>query len=77
MKVGDIVKSLDFNGIEDCYMIGEVVGVQFDGLFRAKFLMRVWEGVEDTKFVTDFFTAPLQGHSFMDNDVKPRVRVIG
>ena len=77
MKVGDIVKSLDFNGIEDCYMIGEVVCVQFDGLFRAKFLMRVWEGVEDTKFVTDFFIAPMQGNSFMDNDAKPRVRVIG
>ena len=26
MKIGDIVKSLDFNGIDNCYMVGTVVG---------------------------------------------------
>ncbi len=76
MKVGDIVKSLDFNGIEDCYMIGKVVAVQFDGLFRAQFIKRVWEGVEDRKFKTDYFTAPLQGNHFMDRDDQPRIVVI-
>jgi hypothetical protein len=76
MRVGDIVKSMDFNGIDDCYMVGVVVAVQFDGLFRAKFVKRVWQGVEDRKFKTDFFTAPLQGQHMFDNDAMPRVSVV-
>jgi hypothetical protein len=77
MKVGDIVKSLDFNGIDSCYMIGKVVAVQYDGVFRAKFIKRVWQGKEDRKFKTDYFTAPVQGNSFMDTPENPRVVVLG
>jgi hypothetical protein len=76
MKVGDIVKSLDFVGIDNCYMIGKVVGIQNDGLFRAQFIKRVWEGREDRKFKTDYFTAPVQGNHFMDRDEFPRIVVI-
>ena len=76
LKIGDTVKSLDFNGIDDCYMLGEVVGVYSDGSFRAKFVRRVWQGKIDTKFKTDYFTAPLQGEHFMDNDAMPRVSVV-
>lgn len=61
MQVGDIVKSLDFSGIEDCYTIGRVVGVHYDGTFRAKFIKKVWQGIEDRKFKTDYFTASTQG----------------
>jgi len=77
MKVGDIVKSLDFNGIDNCYMVGKVVGIHYDGTFRAKFIKRVWQGGEDTKFKTDYFTAPLQGNQFMDRVDMPRVIVVG
>ena len=50
MKIGDIVKSLDFNGIDNCYMVGTVVGVfKHDGTFRAKFIKRVWQGEVDKK----------------------------
>lgn len=77
VKVGDIVKSLDFNGVDNCYMVGKVVAVQFDGLFRAKFIKRVWQGAEDKKFKTDYFSAPLQGNQFMDSNDNPRVIVIG
>lgn len=77
IKVGDIVKSLDFNGIDSCYMIGKVVGVHFDGTFRAKFIKRVWDGVEDRKFKTDFFTAPQQGQHMFDKPEFPRVVVVG
>lgn len=77
VKVGDIVKSLDFNGVDSCYMIGKVVAVQFDGVFRAKFIKRVWQGAEDTKFKTDYFSAPLQGNQFLDSDESPRVIVVG
>ena len=78
MQIGDIVKSLDFNGIDNCYMIGKVVGVfKYDGTFRAKFIKRVWQGAEDKKFHTDYFTAPLQGNNFMDSEDSPRIVVIG
>jgi hypothetical protein len=77
MKVGDIVKSLDFNGIDNCYMVGVVVGVHEMGTFRAKFIKRVWEGVEDRKFKTDFFTAPQQGQQMFDRAESPRVIVVG
>jgi hypothetical protein len=78
LKVGDIVKSNDFNGVDTCYMVGKVVSVsnQF-GDFRAKFIKRVWEGKEDRKFKTDYFTAPLQGNMFMDRADAPRITVIG
>lgn len=77
LKIGDTVKSLDFNGIDDCYMLGKVVGVfKSSGIFRAKFVQRVWQGKIDTKFKTDYFTAPLQGEHFMDNDSMPRVIVV-
>ena len=76
LKVGDIVKSYDFVGNDTCYMIGKVVGVQFDGQFRAKFIKRVWCGAEDRKFKTDYFTAPIQGEHFCDQEDWPRVVVI-
>lgn len=76
MKVGDTVKSLDFNGVEDCYMVGQVVGIFSDGSFRAKFIKRVWLGSVDKKFKTDYFTAPLQGNHFMDSPSLKRIRVI-
>jgi hypothetical protein len=78
MKVGDIIKSLDFAGVDNCYMVGQVVGVfKSDGTFRAKFIKRVWQGAEDRKFKTDYFTAPLQGKHFLDADKFPRIFVIG
>lgn len=77
LKTGDIVKSLDFNGIEDCYMLGKVVSVSKEfGDFRAEFIERVWQGQVDKKFKTDYFTAPLQGNQFMDREDFPRVIVV-
>lgn len=76
LKVGDIVKSLDFHTTNNCYMVGKVVAIQSDGLFRARFIKRVWLGVEDTKFKTDYFTAPLQGQSTFDQEEAPRIIVI-
>lgn len=77
LKVGDIVKSFDFNGVDNCYMVGKVVSVseQF-GDFRAEFIKRVWQGEVDKKFKTDFFTAPLQGNMFTDRASAPRIVVV-
>ena len=77
MKVGDIVKSLDFVGIDNCYYVGKVISIsKMDGTFRAEFIKRVFEGVEDRKFKTDTFVAPLQGNHFMDDLAPGRVTVI-
>lgn len=77
MQVGDIVKSLDFVGIDNCYMIGKVISIsKMDGTFRAQLIKRVFDGVEDRKFKSDTFVAPLQGNHFFDRDDQPRVVVV-
>lgn len=69
MKIGDLVKSKDFAGVEDCYMIGEVVGIYpREGTFRAKLIGRVWSGEPDKKLECDYFTAPLPGQLVFGND---------
>ena len=76
-KVGDIVKSYDFVGIDSCYMIGKVVGVfTASGIFRAQFIKRVFDGQEDKKFKTDYFTAPLQGNMMLDRPDFERIQII-
>jgi hypothetical protein len=82
VKIGDVVKSLDFVGINDCYYVGLVVGIsKMDGIFRAKTIKRVWQGQLDKKFPSDFFTAPLPGNHFFDDmaeekGVDSRVQVV-
>ena len=84
MKVGDIVKSLDFPQSVDCYYIGKVVGIYHDGTFRAQVIDRVWLGMSDkhrSKKIrnqrSDYFVAPLPGHYDLDDMFKtPRVQVI-
>jgi hypothetical protein len=82
VKIGDVVKSLDFVGINDCFYVGLVVGIsKMDGTFRAKTIKRVWQGQLDKKIPSDFFTAPLPGNSFFDDmaeekGVDSRVQVV-
>jgi hypothetical protein len=76
VKVGDVVKSLDFININDCYYVGLVVGIsKMDGTFRAKTIKRVWHGQLDKKIPSDFFTAPLPGNMLLD-DLGTRIEVI-
>jgi hypothetical protein len=77
MKVGNIVKSLDFVGIDDCYMLGKVVAIDDGGTFRAKCIKRVWKGVEDRSVKNEFFFAPQQGQHMFDRAESPRVIVVG
>jgi hypothetical protein len=82
VKIGDVVKSLDFVGINNCYYVGLVVGIsKMDGTFRAKTIKRVWQGQLDKKIPSDFFTAPLPGNHFFDDmaeekGVDSRVQVV-
>jgi hypothetical protein len=82
VKIGDVVKSLDFVGINNCYYVGLVVGIsEMDGTFRAKTIKRVWQGKLDKKIPSDFFTAPLLGNHFFDDMAEekgaaPRIQVV-
>ena len=82
VKIGDVVKSLDFVGVNDCFYVGLVVGIsKMDGTFRARTVQRVWQGNADKKILSDTFVAPLPGNSFFDDmaeekGVDPRVQVI-
>ena len=83
IKVGDVVKSLDFVGVNDCFYVGLVVGIsKMDGTFRAKTIKRVWQGeVDKKKIYNDFFVAPLPGQAFFDDlaeekGTEPRVQVV-
>jgi hypothetical protein len=77
MKVGDIVKSHDFVGVDNTYMIGRVVGVyERDGTFRARVLKVVFAGTEQKKKVPDYFTAPLPGKMMFDRPDFERVVVL-
>ena len=76
VKIGDVVKSLDFVGHDDCYMVGVVTAVLSDGTFRANTIKRVWLGQVDKRFKSDTFVAPLPGHHFADDLMFPRVQVV-
>ena len=82
VKIGDVVKSMDFPGVDNCFYVGLVVGIsEMDGTFRAKTIKRVWQGKMDKKIPSDFFTAPLLGNSFFDDmaetkGLAPRIQVI-
>lgn len=80
MNVGDIVKSYDFVGNTECYFVGEVIALMDYG-FKAKTIKVVRSGKakEIVMGQNDYFTAPFNGNSFMD-DFTPgfdRVQVIG
>ena len=68
VRIGDVVKSLDFVGVNSCYYVGLVTSIdENDGTFRAKTIKRVWEGQADVKPLSDYFTAPLPGNHFFDD----------
>lgn len=78
LNVGDVVKSLDFVGIQDCYFVGLVLSIDEEmGTFRAKTVKRVWRGrAEALREREKFFFAPLQGQMMLDDPNEPRVIVV-
>ncbi len=81
VKIGDVVKSLDFVGKNDCYYIGLVTEILSDGRFRADTIKRVWKGESETLVGAEEFFAALPGESFYDDldwpkSVEPRIQVL-
>jgi hypothetical protein len=83
IKVGDVVKSLDFVSVNDCYYVGLVTDIfENEGRFRATTVKRVWDGSVVSKIETsETFESWLPGHQFFDDmaeekGVGPRVQVV-
>jgi hypothetical protein len=74
VKVGDVIKSLDFVGNDTCYMIGKVIAILEDGdLLNCKGIARVWEGKAEAGYG---FSAYREGLHFMDNAFPGRITVL-
>jgi hypothetical protein len=82
INVGDVVKSLDFVGVNNCYYVGLVTSIsEMDGIFRADTIKRVWMGAVDNRFPSATFVAALPGNHFFDDMAEekgrePRVQVL-
>jgi len=76
MQVGSIIKSFDFPGNLNCYMVGEVIAVQGDEL-TCRTIKQVFDGkvLPNEKFNKEFRTVA-QGSGMFDNSFQ-RVLEIG
>lgn len=74
-KVGDVIRSLDFAGSFDCYMIGLVVDVDGD-LIKCRMISRVWEGVAEKCAPDEKFTTVQEGSHMFDKKYPGRITVL-
>ena len=83
VKIGDVVKSLDFVGDNGCYYVGIVTDINaLDFTFKANTIKRVWNGRAVSKIETsETFVAPLPGYNLSDEKAErrglaPRIQVL-
>ena len=77
MQVGSIIKSLDFPGIQEHYMIGQVVSVsKIDCTVRCKVIKVVRDGVVVKNPKVDFFVTAFIGSHFLDMDFPGRLTIL-
>jgi hypothetical protein len=81
LKIGDVVKSLDFVGNNNCYYVGKVLSVdENSGTFTAEVWDRIWQGESIDRVFAKTFTAPLPGKHLLDdleeNIRDPRIQVV-
>jgi len=76
LKVGDIVKSNDFQAHDDCYIIGRVAEIdRYTATFKLEPFLRVFGGKEVKD--SNPHWVPLQGAFAGDIEGWKRVEVIG
>jgi hypothetical protein len=76
MQVGTIIKSFDFPGNLNCYMVGEVTAVDGD-FITCKTIRQVFQGkAEEISEFNEVFRTVKQGASFMDDKFE-RVVIVG
>ncbi len=77
IKIGSLVKSLDFHSQRDCYYVGIVRSIDEDrGTFTADTVARYWGHEPSRGTVPETFTAPLEGNHWFDDPSRPRVIVL-
>jgi hypothetical protein len=74
VQVGDIIKSFDFPGRSDCYIIGTVVEVK-NTVITSRVIKAV-SGGKLYQFLDSEFTTLVQGAGLMD-DTFDRVVIVG
>lgn len=73
-KVGDLIRSLDFPGVDEHYMIGVVVEVEGD-FIKCHATRQVVNGI--VKVPEDkYFTTVQNGCHFMDNRFPGRITIL-
>lgn len=77
VKVGDVIKSLDFAGTYDCYMIGKVIATLYSGeVYRCKAIAKVWEGKAAVVSDVYDFEVPAEGLQMLDERFPGRITVL-
>ncbi len=74
VQVGDVIRSLDFPGRFDCYMIGLVVDADEENI-RCRGIARVWAG--QSEGMDREFTTVQPGVHFMDQTQPGRIEIVG
>jgi len=77
MQVGSIIKSLDFPGMSEHYMIGTVVAVyDRDQTIRCEVIKVVRDGKVVKNPKVDFFTTQTEGNHFLDASFPGRLTIL-
>lgn len=77
LKIGSLVKSLDFHHHPDCFYVGIVKNINtVNGTFTAETVGRWLDGRAVKIELPPMFTAPLEGNHFLDDPSQPRVIVL-
>lgn len=77
MQIGSIIKSLDFPGIPQHYMVGKVVSIsKMDSTIRCEVLKVVQDGKIKKTRIPDFFVTPLPDFHFLDASFPGRLTIL-
>jgi hypothetical protein len=77
-QVGDLIKSLDFAGNTDHYMIGKVTQLEGDFIYCDTIkIVRGGKSTDIANGATPWFKTAQEGTMFMDESFPGRVAVIG
>lgn len=78
VRIGDVVRSYDFQGNKECYFEGIIESI--DGAaatFTAKTTKQVWAGEAlDSKKVSKSFTSQLPGMNWLDDVWTDRIELV-
>ena len=76
VKVGDVIKSLDFPGNNECYRIGKVVAIDGE-IYTCAGIEIMWEGrSKPSTQVEELFSTPMEGAHMFDSYFPGRITVI-